>query len=1111
MMFTVFSKRPADTQSIVAGSVEPMVEAAVPAQHDTDGLRWPIPEGLDTADWLTAPYRAGPALADLGARLAQLALEGLAHPRQGDVFLPWDGVYALLASPDLRTFREPLGIPPDASARPRIANRGGLLDADFALLLAEWVDPHGRPLRPAPRLVGAVLEQNGSTRLLPEAAYRLTQELARFHKTPVAQRDREFRERAYGRMRRLALQCGAPLSDYVAQTVVLTPDRLRLALRRGEGATPLVEVVPGFDEAPPRWLEMFDRLPLQAQYEIPDGATLTRVLPSAEVSAVLAEIKRMPGRRAAGARAEAFVRNPYAVLGQHAAAVIDPEQFEAAREEAGIRFERFTPRVERDAMGAVCGAGLLIESLFVDGGGEARYVGFSAPDELSEFTARLRRRVEQGAPCCLWQGWELEILGDTPEHLAELEAALRQWQQPRTASSATPAWRADEVLDLSRYAERVEGIGQERPLVVPDIDVEGAHNAWFDGAAEATAADATDGGSAAARLLQTFGDVPSLEAALRAAEQAGHVELTVPGLALPVGIDLVRAAVDELRRTLPPPPPHDDTDGGGGRQSARSRLLIGVNFDDLDYAEARAQSLDMSEGRPPQMPAALRPEIVLKEHQHVGVAWLQHLWDLSPHACRGTVLADDMGLGKTLQLLTFIVSCFEREPDLPPALVVAPVALLENWRNELEKFFAPGTLPVLTLYGDALRALRVSRDELDDELQRQGITRLLKKGWRGEAKLVLTTYETMRDLEFALAGEAWSVMVCDEAQKIKTPAAMVTRSAKKQKVRFRIACTGTPVENTLADLWCLFDFVQPGMLGALSQFSRSYRRPIEAKTPDQVAKVEELRAIVKPQLLHRKKTEVARDLPPLIEDEHCKRLPMSAYQTALYERALATLREQRETNPSAQLQALLAIRQICSDPHGYAEPDARTLPIGRLVDESPKMGWLVGWMKRLAADEASGHKVIVFCEFRELQLTLQRVIAAFFGFAPHVINGDTSADPQALTNRQKLIDDFQRRPGFGAIVLSPLAVGFGVNVQAANHVVHFTRTWNPAKEDQATARAWRIGQTRPVTVYYPGVVTEHYPSFDVTLDRLLSRKRELAADMLNGCSELRAEDFVELA
>jgi SNF2 family DNA or RNA helicase len=174
------------------------------------------------------------------------------------------------------------------------------------------------------------------------------------------------------------------------------------------------------------------------------------------------------------------------------------------------------------------------------------------------------------------------------------------------------------------------------------------------------------------------------------------------------------------------------------------------------------------------------------------------------------------------------------------------------------------------------------------------------------------------------------------------------------------------------------------------------------------------------------------------------------------------------------------------------------------------MGWLINLLKDLGADESGNHKAIIFCEFRELQLTLQRVIAAIFGFAPSIVNGDTSADPRASENRQQLIDAFQRKAGFNVIILSPLAVGFGVNIQAANHVIHFTRTWNPAKEDQATARAYRIGQTRTVQVYYPGVVSPKFPSFDVRLDALLSRKRELAADMLNGCSDLKVDDFADL-
>jgi SNF2 family DNA or RNA helicase len=209
------------------------------------------------------------------------------------------------------------------------------------------------------------------------------------------------------------------------------------------------------------------------------------------------------------------------------------------------------------------------------------------------------------------------------------------------------------------------------------------------------------------------------------------------------------------------------------------------------------------------------------------------------------------------------------------------------------------------------------------------------------------------------------------------------------------------------------------------------------------------------------------------------------------------------------LQALQAIRKICSDPHGFAESTTHQLPIERLVNESPKMGWMVEMLKTLAADHGGMHKVIVFCEFRDLQIMIQRVIAAYFGMAASIVNGDTSADPRAVENRQKLIDAFQQKSGFNVIILSPLAVGFGVNIQAANHVIHFTRTWNPAKEDQATARAYRIGQTRTVQVYYPGVVSDNFPSFDVRLDSLLGKKRALAADMLNGCSDLNVSDFAD--
>ncbi|WP_273594748.1 DEAD/DEAH box helicase [Roseateles koreensis] len=950
---------------------------------------------------------------------------------------------------------------------------------------------------------GKVLVTGTSVQLLPEPAGHLLDELARFHAYPEAERSLAFKEQSYGRMRKLAKDLGAPVSDYVERTIVLTPERLQLAMdARGEGEARVVEVIPTFETAPAQWLSLFDRLPLQDSYDVPDGPSLVRVILAPEVKEVLAEIKRMPGRRVAGPRAQAFVRNPYAVLGEQAKAVIDQRQFERARDEAGIQFTRFTPFAERGTRGQVTRVGLQVETLS-ELGIPSEPIWFMTPDSLASFMTRLERALQEGAQCLAFHRHELEILGDTADHQKQLDGWWREWARPAL-------WTAEEVLDLSNYSSRIEDIGVEKPFVTPVIARDDGGQGWFDG--NVTAGLRIENGPEALPTVLPiqFAEIPALQEVVRIAEARGHAQVCLPGLQAPVPTVDARKAVEALAKAAQDIQRKEFVPERVGRiETPKKRLILKRNLDELDYDEARATSLLAPEGLEPILPTSLRTEYPLKQHQRAGVAWLQHLWRASPTMCRGTVLADDMGLGKTLQLLTFLATCFEAEPNLPPALIVAPVALLDNWRNELGRFFEPNTMPLLTLYGDVLRQLRVGKHEVDSELKQQGVTRLLKKNWVGDAKLVLTTYETMRDLEFALASQQWSVMICDEAQKIKTPAAMVTRSAKKQKVRFRIACTGTPVENTLADLWCLFDFVQPGMLGALSHFSRTYRQPIEAKTDEQIAKVEELRKLIQPQILHRKKTEVAKDLPVPVEDASCKELPMSAYQLRLYSSALAILREQRRTNPSAQLQALQAIRKICSDPHGHAEPDTRALPIERLVNESPKMGWLVNRLKKTAAESGGDHKVIVFCEFRELQLQLQRVIAAFFGFAPSIVNGDTSADPRATENRQQLIDAFQNKPGFNVIVLSPLAVGFGVNIQAANHVIHFTRTWNPAKEDQATARAYRIGQKRVVSVCYPGVVSKDFPSFDVRLDALLGKKRALASDMLNGCGDLTAADFAD--
>ncbi len=323
---------------------------------------------------------------------------------------------------------------------------------------------------------------------------------------------------------------------------------------------------------------------------------------------------------------------------------------------------------------------------------------------------------------------------------------------------------------------------------------------------------------------------------------------------------------------------------------------------------------------------------------------------------------------------------------------------------------------------------------------------------------------------------------------------------KKQKVQFKIACTGTPVENTLSDLWCLFDFIQPGFLGALDAFSKSYRRPIESKTNEQLEAVSKLREIIAPQLLRRTKQDIASDLPKKIivnNNEQTNRLEiqLSDYQRQLYIDGLNKLRNAGSENDARKrarlsFEILHFIKAVCAEP--YCLPRTRFSPdndgLNIHIINSPKIGWLI---ETLSSIKIKSEKVILFTELREVQNSLCHFLKEKFDLKPYVINGDTKS-------RQSLIDRFQAQDGFGVIVLSPLAAGFGLNIVKANHVIHFTRTWNPAKEAQATDRAYRIGAKKDVYVYCPTVVAHDFITFEAKLDDLMRKKMSLADDMLNG-------------
>ena len=1094
------------SRKTVQEPVVPAADASVVAKsYGFEGVTFSVPVELGT-DWLRRPLEFV-GQESMVAFLGQVEEEGYATWNDKDLILSWESVYRLAVSDEYRSGLTLTEMPAILPWRPRLESQGGLGDQDFAVLLAGWIGPSGQTIHGDLSLRGAVASWRGEESLLTRAAWNTVNEIALFHRRPVAQRDADSNRRGWANIRNHAVAAKADLSNFLRLTVVLTPEKLRLNLRKGGGdESKLVEVIPDFENAPPKWIGAFDRSDsVLGRYDIPDGEGITQVILTPEIRSVLREIKRMPGRRAVGLRAEAFVRNPFAMLGPDAAKVIDPEEFDAKREEAGISFARFTPELIRDSQGFLTDVALKIEET-IGGTVKENQLRLGTADELEKFVSKLSDRISQEAHCCFWDGYDLEILGETNDHLEALRKALSEWKAPDTFGLA-------DILDLSFYSERIEGFGVEKPYFSPFIAKREHKSEWFpEDISYGVTYDPEDGTEPVAITLDGE-TIVAFEERLESAKSEKAESFSFPGFPRPIPvkeadriISSFKSAQDDVeKKKLDPqnlkPIKH---------ARVRKQLIVRSNVDSIDYEERRG-ALSPLEETEPKLPSTLKPEFPLKPHQLDGLKWLQHLWAHSPADCRGALLADDMGLGKTIQLLAFIATCLEENPQADPFLIVAPVSLLENWKDEIDKFFEADTLPVLALYGSVLASRRLSRESIEAEVTDAGIGRLLIRNWVGKAKIVLTTYDTLRDLEFSLGRQKWSAMICDEAQKIKNPNALVSRAAKKQNARFKIACTGTPVENTLTDLWCLFDFIQPGLLGALASFGHKYKRPIEAETADEKARIEELRALIEPQKLRRMKAEVAKDLPAKIEPRECRNLPISAHQRALYSKAIYDFRHKSSMGKREGLEGPLGLlqylRALCTDPRPSSGHSADYESLVELESHSPKLAWLLAELPKIRARQ---EKVIIFCEFRHLQRTLQRAIGERFDLIPDIINGQTSAAAEYSNNRQQRINAFQNKPGFGVIILSPLAVGFGLNIQAANHVIHFTRTWNPAKEDQATDRAYRIGQTKDVYVYYPVITATDFETFDARLDELLEWKRELSRDMLNGSGDLGLNDFAKL-
>ena len=1065
----------------------------------------------------SAADQASPDEVILVAYLTQLAQAERLHLRLDSAVLPWAQVYALLKEEEHRSSLALLDLPAVVDLRPILDSAGTLVDPDFRVEVVGWVDPESRQEVAVDAVCQAVVRVNGQEHLLSHAAWQLVQGIGLM--SSQADRSRQDNELAWGTLRPLADGLGAFYrTPYLQTTYVLTPQTLRLPVKRE--TTPfgrVLTVEPTFEGAPSGWLKAFDGFnSVQEHYDlVTANSEHVRVVLSEPVRKVLQVIRReMPGRRVAGSRAEQFLHNPWAFLGEGSEKVIPEDEFERDRAGGAAQESRFAvvPRINQ---GRIERVDVTVQEHFEGGYARTTTRPLPTPGELEGFLAALRLALSDERQVLAWEEFDLDLDAEASRKLALGEQTLKLW---RSQPAQTIAF--EDIFELAGYSGRVEGIGAARAVYVPVLQKpqgEGEESGWLP--ADATPmVRVTLEGHPDPVLIQVSKDwVGKFDEQVRQAEATGATEVTNESLPTPVSTAHARTLADSFKAMLgvadsvkrdQPDKPDKPKEGRKKPQT----LLVKTNLVGMDYLEERRARLTLPPDTQVRLPSSLRRSISLKKHQLNGIAWFQHLVSLAPTECRGALLADDMGLGKTIQLLCVLGRYYEEQPNAEPSIVIAPKTLVDNWAAEVTKFFDSSFAKVLVLYGEKLDELRQPVGLIDQRLRDRGIVELLKPNWPGDAKLIITTYETLKRYEFSLARQPFAFVICDEAQRIKTPGTQVSLSVRALKADFRIACTGTPVENTLADLWCLFDFIQPGLLGALEEFSRTYRRPIECTTDELRSAVERLQATIQPQTLRRTKLEIAHELkkklfvvsgnqPGLIEHrespaEHERLvIPMSMHQVVLYKGGLSKLQEaasENDTRKRARLSfgALHLIKAVCAEP--YCLPGMKFKPAGEGVekhlDNSPKLAWLLSHLEKV---RQAGEKAIVFTELREVQSALYYFVGARFGLKPRIINGDTQS-------RQRYIDEFSQSSGFNVILLSTLAAGAGLNITAANHVFHFTRAWNPAKENQATDRAYRIGQDRDVYVYCPVSVAQDFVTFDVRLDELLRRKAKLSDATLGG-------------
>ncbi|OAT80315.1 hypothetical protein A6M21_13890 [Desulfotomaculum copahuensis] len=456
----------------------------------------------------------------------------------------------------------------------------------------------------------------------------------------------------------------------------------------------------------------------------------------------------------------------------------------------------------------------------------------------------------------------------------------------------------------------------------------------------------------------------------------------------------------------------------------------------------------------------------LRPYQSRGFSWLHFLAQVGMGGC----LADDMGLGKTVQFLVFLLHRVEQGLSGGPVLLICPTSVAGNWQREAARF-APG-LQVLVHHGpDRLRGA---------DFVRAAAT----------AQLVVTTYSLAQRDQRLLTGIDWDGVVLDEAQNIKNPAAKQTQSVKKLKAAFRFALTGTPVENRLSELWSIMDFLNPGFLGGGAAFNRRFAQPIERRRDS--GQTKRLQQLIHPFILRRVKTD-PKIIPDLPEKQESSVLcPLTREQATLYQAVVQDMLTRIEAAEGIERRGLVLatttkLKQVCNHPAQF---------LGDGLHTAGRSGKMTRLLEMLEEVLASGEKALIFTQYARMGEILKNQLQTCFGREVLFLHGGVN-----MRRRDQMVERFQQKSGPPCFVISLKAGGVGLNLTRANHVFHFDRWWNPAVEDQATDRAFRIGQRHNVFVYKyvcSGTLEER-------IDQMIEEKKTLAAAIVTSAEEWLTE------